>query len=53
MTGKCKRLHARKCKFCDRFWRAVISYAAVGAGVLILAGFVAGSVAAFYWAGML
>ena len=51
MTGNCKRLHERKCDFCDRFWRIVITY---GLPLAALAfGGCGGALAAFYWAGML
>ena len=49
MTGKCKRLHERKCDFCDRFWRLVITY---GLPLAALAfGGCGGAVVAFYLAG--
>lgn len=42
----------RKCEFCDRFWRAVITYA-LPAILIGCVGVVAGWVIAFYWASSL
>lgn len=52
MIPGCKRLHARKCGFCDRFWRWVIAYV-LPIGIMIAAGGCAGAVVGFYWAGAL